>query len=166
MLAACGGAVDQSAAHLWSIHGRPTQGPAGPALDQLAAPIPEAAQLDVYCAEFDVPYPQIFGATVKALRERGDAVRSADSDVGLIATKRSQHWPTFTDSYATQYLIAFEKVSATRTRAIFKILRWRLTFNSTDNLQRSPIDSELSVDSRIQRDNANDFASLLHKRLR
>ena len=67
-------------------------------LDQLAAQVPDAAQIDVFYVEFDAPYGQVFGTTAKALREQGDTVRLADGDAGYIATDPSQHWPMFRDS--------------------------------------------------------------------
>jgi hypothetical protein len=164
-LFACADGGD-GAAHLWTIHGQPTQGPAGPTMDQLAARVPDTAQIDTYYTEFDAAYSQVFTTTVKALREKGDAVRLADGDVGYIATDPSQHWPLLRDSYSLQYLIVFERVSPVRTRMIFKILQWDLAFGPTDNLQRLPIGSALVVDSRFQQETANSFARLLRKRMR
>jgi hypothetical protein len=165
LVGACGLVDSPHVANLWSIHGQPTGGSGGAALDNLATQVPEAAQLDVYYVEFDVPYAQVFAATVKVLKEHGDVVQLANSDLGYIGTNPSQHWPLFVDSYSTQYLIAFEKLSAGRTRIIFKVLRWTLEFDATDNLQRSPLTATLDLDSRVQQGNANDFALLLRKQL-
>ncbi len=149
--------ASSSVANVWS-------GPSDRVLDQLASQVPEASQANTFYADFGAPYPKVFAEAVKALKDLGDTVRLADSDTGYIATNRSQHWPWLSDSYATQYLVVIEKISATETRVLFKVLRWNLTFGPTDNLQHFPIASTLDVGAP-QQWAADEFVSGLRSRL-
>jgi hypothetical protein len=123
----------------WDLHGNATSDQERAIADWITQYAP-GASTDFYTEVFDAAYDPLFAATVRVLNQRDDLVTIADSDKGMILTRRTAHWVVLGD-IITQYLVVFHPISGTQTRMVFKVFMWQPVYSENDSV--NPIGTEV-----------------------
>lgn len=123
-VAACGPSPYSSPPSIWGYPGSATPGPVGGIIDTIATQTPEANNVPAYDEVLDAPYDRVFAQAVRVLNERGDDVIEADSDKAYIVTRGSMHMTVMLTPYYLRFFVAFEEISKSRTRIVFKVVAW------------------------------------------
>lgn len=98
---------------------------------ELSKSIPDQESFDIFTDILPVSQDKAFAAAIAVLKNEGDPIAQADSDVGYIVTAKGTHG-FVTSHYFTQYVIVFEPISKTQTRITLKLYQWRIADNGVD----------------------------------